>query len=135
METKASHRLEQKIIELERQLEEAHDAIEAIRTGQIDALVVTDHNVHTLYTLKSADQAYRVFIERMAEGAVSLNADGVIVRKWAGREMATTPAVLAQEKSMLAFARNGRRKAEPLNPSWRIKRDWLNAGQQGTSSS
>jgi signal transduction histidine kinase len=79
METKASHRLEQKIIELERQLEEAHDAIEAIRTGQIDALVVTDHNVHTLYTLKSADQAYRGFIERMAEGAVSLNADGVIV--------------------------------------------------------
>jgi hypothetical protein len=55
---------------------------------------------------------------------------GVMVGNWAGREMATTQAVLSEEQSMLAFARNGKRKAEPLNPSWKIKREWLNAGQK-----
>lgn len=60
-------------------LSEANDTLEAIRTGQIDALVVNGEDGHSLYTLKSADQAYRVFIEQMAEGAVSLNSDGLII--------------------------------------------------------
>ncbi|MEO6685238.1 MAG: ATP-binding protein [Dyadobacter sp.] len=61
------------------QLEEATDIIHAIRTGQIDALVVKGKNGHELYTLKTADQTYRVFIEKMNEGAVTLNEDGIIV--------------------------------------------------------
>ena len=32
-----------------------------------------------LYTLKTADQTYRVFIEKMNEGAVTLNKEGLIV--------------------------------------------------------
>jgi two-component system CheB/CheR fusion protein len=32
-----------------------------------------------LYTLKSADHTYRVFIEKMKEGAVTLNSKGVIL--------------------------------------------------------
>jgi PAS domain S-box-containing protein len=60
-------------------LREATDTLEAIRTGQVDALVVTGQNGHSLYTLESADFAYRVFIEQMAEGAVSLNSEGVII--------------------------------------------------------
>jgi PAS domain S-box-containing protein len=67
------------IEELNRRLEEANDTIEAIRTGQIDALVVQGSNGHQLYTLKSADQTYRVFIEKMTEGAVTLNQRGIIV--------------------------------------------------------
>lgn len=66
--------------ELSLRLEEATDTIEAIRTGQVDALVVNDSdNGHQLYTLKSADHSYRVFIEKMNEGAVSLNEHGVIL--------------------------------------------------------
>ena len=65
--------------ELRLQMEEANDTIEAIKTGQIDALVVKSANGHELYTLKSADQTYRVFIEKMTEGAVTLNKDGLIV--------------------------------------------------------
>jgi PAS domain S-box-containing protein len=61
------------------QLGEATDIIHAIRTGQIDALVVKGENGHELYTLKTADQTYRVFIEKMHEGAVTLNAEGVIL--------------------------------------------------------
>jgi two-component system phosphate regulon sensor histidine kinase PhoR len=71
--------LKRDIDELRQQLEEANDTIEAIRTGQVDALIVKDKNGHQLYTLKSADQTYRVFIEKMIEGAVTLNEKGVIL--------------------------------------------------------
>lgn len=64
---------------LSRQLEEATDTIHAIRTGQVDALVVQGKEGHQLYTLKTADHTYRVFIETMNEGAVTLNSQGLIV--------------------------------------------------------
>lgn len=65
--------------DLRLQLEEANETIDAIRTGQIDALVVQGKEGHELYTLKTADQTYRVFIEKMTEGAVTLNRDGIII--------------------------------------------------------
>jgi two-component system phosphate regulon sensor histidine kinase PhoR len=65
--------------ELRFQLEEAHETINAIRTGQVDAVVIKDTNGHQLYTLKTADQTYRVFIEKMSEGAVTINRDGIIL--------------------------------------------------------
>lgn len=60
-------------------LEEATDTIEAIRTGEVDALIVNDGDGHQLYTLKSADQTYRIFIEQMTEGAVTLSETGHIL--------------------------------------------------------
>jgi two-component system phosphate regulon sensor histidine kinase PhoR len=67
------------IEELRQQLEEATDTIHAIRTGQVDALVVKDTEGHQLYTLKTADQTYRVFIEKMNEGAVTINREGIVL--------------------------------------------------------
>ncbi|MBD2755641.1 sensor histidine kinase [Spirosoma validum] len=61
------------------QLEEATETIHAIRTGQVDALVVHGEDGHELYTLKTADQTYRVFIETMHEGAVTLNEQGLVL--------------------------------------------------------
>lgn len=60
-------------------LEEANDTIHAIRTGQVDALVVQGEEGHELYTLKTADSTYRLFIETMNEGALTLNGEGLIV--------------------------------------------------------
>ncbi len=60
-------------------MEEANDTIQAIRTGQVDAFIVSGDNGHELYTLKTADQTYRVFIEKMNEGAVTLNHDRLIL--------------------------------------------------------
>ena len=71
--------LQNEIEALHLQLQEANDTIEAIRSGEIDALVVKNGNEHQLYTLKSADHTYRVFIEKMKEGAVTLNWDGIIL--------------------------------------------------------
>lgn len=66
--------------ELRSQLEEATETIHAIRTGQVDALVVkSPEGGHQLFTLKTADQTYRVFIEKMNEGAVTLNHQGLIL--------------------------------------------------------
>ncbi len=76
---KSYDELLREIQELQFQLEEANETINAIRTGQVDALIVKDGGGHQLYTLKSADQTYRVFIEQMAEGAVTLNEDGIIL--------------------------------------------------------
>ena len=65
--------------ELRLQLEEAKDTIEAIRTGQVDAIIVNTGNSPQIYTLKTADQTYRVFIEKMNEGAVTINREGIIL--------------------------------------------------------
>ena len=65
--------------ELRLQLEDANDTIHAIRTGMVDAFVVQGADGHQLYTLKSADQTFRVLIEKMQEGAVTLNKNGIIL--------------------------------------------------------
>ena len=67
------------IKELRQKLEEANDTIEAIRSGQVDAFLVEDKSGPKIYTLKSADQTYRVFIEKMIEGAVTINEEGIIL--------------------------------------------------------
>ena len=67
------------IEELRLQLQEANETINAIRTGQIDALIVSTETGPQLYTLQSADHTYRVFIEKMKEGAVTLNEDEIIL--------------------------------------------------------
>jgi two-component system CheB/CheR fusion protein len=76
---KSYEQLLSEIQELQWQLDEAKDTIEAIRTGQVDALVVKNGGNHQLYTLKSADHTYRVFIEKMSEGAVTINKEGLIL--------------------------------------------------------
>ncbi len=71
--------LESELQEVRLQLEEASETIEAIRSGEVDALVVKEKNGLQLYTLKSADQTYRIFIEQMSEGAVTLNEENLIL--------------------------------------------------------
>lgn len=95
--------LEAELDELRYQLYEATETIEAIRTGQIDALIVQDSKGHQLYTLKTADHAYRVFIEKMAEGAVTLNAEGIIL--YCNSQFATLAGLPLSEVIGLPFAR------------------------------
>jgi PAS domain S-box-containing protein len=79
MASKSVKELEAEIKELQSQLNEANDTLDAIRTGQIDALIVNENGGQSLFTLKSADHSYRVFIEQMTEGAITLNQSGVIL--------------------------------------------------------
>src|SRR6185312_10075387 len=76
---KTLQELETEIAQLRSQFEEANETIEAIRTGHVDALVIKENTGHQLYTLKTSDQTYRVFIEKMREGAVTIDTEGRIV--------------------------------------------------------
>jgi PAS domain S-box-containing protein len=64
---------------LRQRLAEAEEALRAIGTGEIDAIVVQGAAGPVVYTLKSADTPYRLFVERMAEGALTVSEDGVIL--------------------------------------------------------
>ena len=77
--TKLTNELKRELAETRRQLYEALETIDAIRTGQIDAIVVQKDSLHQLYTLQTADHAYRVFIEKMTEGALTLSQQGIIL--------------------------------------------------------
>ena len=61
------------------QLQKAKESADAIKTGNIDAVVITGKNELTIYTEKTADKIYRVLIEKMQEGAVTLNQNGIIL--------------------------------------------------------
>lgn len=78
-ETKTYKEILAELEELKFQLQEANDTIDAIRTGQVDALFVETKDGSQLYTLKSADHTYRIFIEKMKEGAVTLDQNGIIL--------------------------------------------------------
>ena len=67
------------IEELQRRLQEAEDTINAIRDGHVEALVVSAPEGEQIYTLRTADQPYRLMVEQMREGALTLNADGTIL--------------------------------------------------------
>ena len=65
--------------ELRRRLEEAEQALEAIRTGQVESLVVEGPEGPRIFTLEGATQSVRVLIEAMNEGAVTLGDRGTIL--------------------------------------------------------
>ena len=77
-----------RIAELEEQLREAEETLDAIRDGEVDAVVIggTDGS-QRVYTLQTADQPYRVLIEEIQEGAVTLGADGIVL--YCNRALAT----------------------------------------------
>ncbi len=60
-------------------LEEAEDTLRAIRTGEVDALMVLGPTGEQAFTLKGADEPYRVIVESMTEGAVTCSADGTVL--------------------------------------------------------
>lgn len=68
-----------KIQELESRLEESEQLIEAIKKGEVDALAVSIDNKSEIFTLQSADYAYRVLIEEFEEGAINVTEEGLVV--------------------------------------------------------
>jgi PAS domain S-box-containing protein len=73
-------RMAAELAELRARLREAEETLSAIRNGEVDSLVVTGPNGdQQVFTLKSAEQPYRIFVEQMLEGAVTLSEDGTIL--------------------------------------------------------
>src|ERR1700744_1801385 len=65
--------------ELISRLREAEETLEAIRTGEVDAVVVAGPQGQQVYTLENADRPYRVLVEQMQEGAVTLSENGTVL--------------------------------------------------------
>src|SRR5664280_263112 len=64
---------------LRARLAEAEEALRAIRSGEVDAVLIAGGGGDQVYTLSGADRIYRRLIETMSEGALTLSAGGVIL--------------------------------------------------------
>lgn len=65
--------------ELVARLSEAEETLRAIRSGEVDAIVVSGQGGEKVFTLQGADHTYRVFVERMNEGAAVLSSDHTVL--------------------------------------------------------
>jgi len=65
-------------VNLKSRLEETEETLRAIRQYMVDAFVVTRSNGVEVVTLSNADFPYRMMVESMNEGAVTLIPDGTI---------------------------------------------------------
>jgi PAS domain S-box-containing protein len=68
-----------RIADLEARLTEADETLEAIRTGEVDAVVIGGPEGQLIYTLENADRPYRLLIEQMQECAFTLGLDGTVL--------------------------------------------------------
>ena len=80
------------IADMRIRLQEAEETIRAIRSGSVDAFLVEGAHGARVYTLQSADRPYRLLVEEMQQGALTLSSEGTIasaivaLRTWsAGR--------------------------------------------------
>jgi PAS domain S-box-containing protein len=69
----------QRIEQLEMRLEDAESTLRAIRQGEVDALVVSGPDGPQVFTLHSADHPYRILVQEMQEGALTLTPTGLIL--------------------------------------------------------
>ena len=65
--------------EILERLAQAEETIRAIHLGEVDAVVVDGPNGPQVYTLQGADHPYRILVEQMHEGMVTLDPSGLIL--------------------------------------------------------
>jgi hypothetical protein len=58
---------------LRHSLSEAESTLEAIRNGEVDAVVVKGEEGSRIYSLTGAEHPYRIYVEQMQEGAVTVS--------------------------------------------------------------
>jgi PAS domain S-box-containing protein len=75
----AGHTPDAEVQSLRERLEEAEETLRAIRSGEVDALVVDGPAGPQIYTLVGADQSYRMLVEQMRDGALMLSTDGTVL--------------------------------------------------------
>ncbi|MGH8196360.1 MAG: hybrid sensor histidine kinase/response regulator [Woeseiaceae bacterium] len=71
--------LRQRVASLRHSLLEAEETIRAIHDGRVDAFVVGGNERDRVYMLESIEGPFRILVERMQQGAVTVSADGTIL--------------------------------------------------------
>ena len=78
-----SYRTRQQLIdelqELTARMVETEGTLRAILSGEVDGLVVSTAEKDQIFTLSGADHPYRVMVEAMNEGTITLTSDGTIL--------------------------------------------------------
>jgi len=64
--------------QLRAQLEEAEETLRAIRSGEVDAVIVAGPKGEQVFTLKGEDLPYRALVEAMNEGAATFSSQGLL---------------------------------------------------------
>jgi signal transduction histidine kinase/FixJ family two-component response regulator len=97
---------------LRARLAESEELLRAIHAGEVDALVVNGPSGEQVYTLRSAEQPYRMLVEQMGQGAAILSADGDILygNYWLA-QLADTPLERIIGGSIMAFVDDDDRPA------------------------
>src|SRR5512140_865284 len=67
------------IEELRLRLSEAEETLRTIRSGEVDALIVSTAKGDQVFTLQGADRSYRTLVESMNEGALNLTLKGMVL--------------------------------------------------------
>ena len=67
------------IASLKEQLYESNSIVDAIKQGDVDALVVNSNGTPQLYSLETADYTFRLLIEKFGQGALSISRKGLIL--------------------------------------------------------
>ncbi len=67
------------IEELREKIRELEETLEAIRSGEVDAIVVAKGDARQVYTLEGADHPYRGLVENIREGALTISRTGMIL--------------------------------------------------------
>ncbi|HEX5236598.1 MAG TPA: PAS domain S-box protein [Silvibacterium sp.] len=71
--------LRARLEEAQRHLSDAQEVIAAIRSGEVDAVVVSGPEGEQIFTLRGAEAAYRALVEAMNEGAATIAWDGTLL--------------------------------------------------------
>jgi PAS domain S-box-containing protein len=80
MNTKRTYEeIESELRAAQARLEEVEETLRAITNNEVDALVVDGSQGLQVFTLQNADQPYRILMETMAEGAITVATDGTIL--------------------------------------------------------
>ena len=65
--------------ELRFRLQDAETTLNAIRNGEVDAIIVKGDNGEKFFSLSSSETPYRIILEEMNDGAVTVSANGTIL--------------------------------------------------------
>jgi PAS domain S-box-containing protein len=64
---------------LKARVEELEETLRAIRSGEVDAVLVSSDRGDQVFTLQGAEHPYRLLVENIEEGAATLSDDGTIL--------------------------------------------------------
>src|ERR1700749_3215664 len=65
--------------DLQERVAELEETLRAIRSGEVDAVVVSADKGDQVFTLQGAEHPYRLLVETIDEGAATLSNDGTVL--------------------------------------------------------